>query len=155
MITQFERLDRAIVRWMGDNGIAALRISLGIVFLWFGALKYFQHTSPAEKLASDTILVITAGHVGPLVSLPILATWECLIGIGLITGIAKRATLLLLFSQMLGTLLPLFFFPARTFTVVPFVPSLEGQYIIQNLVLISAGIVIGATVRGGAARDRV
>ena len=153
MSKAFDRIDRAVVRWMSDNGITALRISLGIVCLWFGVLKYFPHASPAERLASDTILVLTFGHVGPLVSLPLLATWECLIGIGLITGIAMRATLFLLFAQMLGTLLPLFFFPARTFASVPFVPTLEGQYIIKNLVLISAGIVIGATVRGGSARD--
>ena len=151
----FERMDRAIVSWMGANGITVLRLSLGIVFLWFGLLKYFPHQSPAETLASETILVLTFGHVGPHVSLPILATWECLIGLGLIAGLAKRLTLFLLFTQMLGTLLPLFFFPTRTFESIPFVPTLEGQYIIKNLVLISAGIVIGATVRGGAARDRV
>jgi uncharacterized membrane protein YkgB len=148
-------MDRAIVSWMGANGITFLRLSLGIVFFWFGILKYFPHQSPAETLAGETILVLTIGHVGPHVSLPILATWECLIGLGLIAGVAKRITLFLLFAQMLGTLLPLFFFPTKTFESIPFVPTLEGQYIIKNLVLISAGIVIGATVRGGAARDRV
>ena len=81
--------------------------------------------------------------------MPILASLECLIGLGLLTRVAMRITLLLLFVQMLGTLFPLFFFPRETFTSVPFVPTLEGQYIIKNLVLISAGIVIGATVRGG------
>jgi uncharacterized membrane protein YkgB len=155
MTTYFDRVDRAIVRWMRDNGVTALRLSLGIVFIWFGVLKYFPHESPAANLASNTILVLSFGHIGPHLSLPILATWECLIGIGLITGIAKRVTLLLMFAQMLGTLLPLFFFPAQTFASIPFVPTLEGQYIIKNLVLISAGIVIGSTVRGGAARDRV
>ena len=151
----FDRADRAIVRWMGDNGVTILRVSLGIVFLWFGLLKYSPHASPAEMLASNTILVLTVGHVGPGVSLPFLATWECLIGFGLISGVAKRVTLLLLFAQMLGTLLPLFFFPSQTFSSIPWVPTLEGQYIIKNLVLISAGIVIGATVRGGGAHDRV
>ena len=155
MITFFDRADRAIVRWMGDYGVTILRVSLGIVFFWFGVLKFFPHASPAENLASETILVLTFGHVGPALSLPLLATWECLIGLGLITGVAKRVTLFLLFAQMLGTLLPLFFVPAQTFSSIPFVPTLEGQYIIKNLVLISAGIVIGATVRGGGAHDRV
>jgi uncharacterized membrane protein YkgB len=155
MLDFFERADRAIVRWMSDHGVTILRVSLGIVFLWFGVLKYFPHASPAEVLASKTVLVLTFGHIGPTLSLQILATWECLIGLGLISGVAKRVTLLLLFTQMLGTLLPLFFFPAQTFSSIPFVPTLEGQYIIKNLVLISAGIVIGATVRGGGAHDRV
>jgi hypothetical protein len=60
-----------------------------------------------------------------------------------------RATLFLLALQMLGTLTPMLLFPAETWQVFPISPTLEGQYIIKNLVLISAGIVIGATVRGG------
>jgi hypothetical protein len=58
-------------------------------------------------------------------------------------------TLLLLFVQMPGTMMPLLLFPAETFRAFPYAPTLEGQYIIKNLVLVSAAIVIGATVRGG------
>jgi len=134
---------------MARNGVTFLRISLGIVFFWFGVLKFFPHASPAEELAGKTIAVLTFGHVQPNISLPILATWECLIGLGLLSGVALRVTIFLLFAQMAGTLLPLFFFPHETFTSFPFAPTLEGQYIIKNLVLISAGLVIGATVRGG------
>jgi hypothetical protein len=61
-----------------------------------------------------------------------------------------RGILLLLFLQMLGTMTPLFLFPGEVFTRIPWAPTLEGQYIIKNLVLISAGLVLGATVRGGA-----
>lgn len=85
----------------------------------------------------------------PQLSIYLLATWECLIGLGLITGWFMRATLLLLFLQMLGTITPVFFFPHEVFTRIPYAPTLEGQYIIKNIVLISAGLVIGATVRGG------
>jgi len=80
----------------------------------------------------------------------VLAAWECAIGLGLIAGVFMRATLLLLFLQMMGTITPLFFFPHETFILVPVAPTLEGQYIIKNMVLICAGLVIGATVRGGA-----
>jgi uncharacterized membrane protein YkgB len=145
----FDRVDRMIAGWMARHGITLLRTTLGIVFIWFGALKFFPHLSPAETLASRTIFELTDGRIGPALSMPVLATWECLIGLGLVTGIAMRATLLLLFLQMVGTLLPLFFFPRETFASVPFLPTFEGQYIIKNIVLISAGIVIGATVRGG------
>jgi hypothetical protein len=79
----------------------------------------------------------------------ILAVWECLIGIGLIFNLFMRATLFLLWVQMLGTITPIFFFPGEVFTVFPYAPTLEGQYIIKNIVLVSAGLVIGATVRGG------
>ena len=72
-----------------------------------------------------------------------LAAWECLIGIGLLTGRFLRATLLLLAVQMVGTMTPLFLFPDETFTRFPIAPTLEGQYIIKNLVLIGAAMVVG------------
>lgn len=144
-----KKVDPIITRWMARHGILFLRLSVGVVFFWFGVLKFFPGLSPAEALAGRTIEALTFGVLPPSQSLPILATWECLIGLGLITGVAPRATLLLLFLQMPGTLLPLFFFPAETWIRPPFVPTLEGQYIIKNLVLVSAGIAIGATVRGG------
>jgi uncharacterized membrane protein YphA (DoxX/SURF4 family) len=144
-----DRADPAIVSWMAKNGVTLLRVSLGLVFLWFGALKFFPGLSPAQELAGRTISDLTLGFVAPAVSLPVLAIWECLIGLGLVTGRFLRLTLLLLFLQMPGTLTPLVLYPNETFTLFPIAPTLEGQYIIKNFVLISAGIVVGATVRGG------
>jgi uncharacterized membrane protein YphA (DoxX/SURF4 family) len=134
---------------MARVGIPFLRISLGFVFLWFGVLKFFPGLSPAQDLATRTIATLTFGLIPSNVSILVLAAWEALIGIGLITGVFMRATLLLLFLQMLGTITPIFFFPHDVFTRVPYAPTLEGQYIVKNMVLISAGLVIGATVRGG------
>ena len=142
-----EPLDKRLVAWMGHHGPTLTRLALGIVFTWFGALKFFPGTSPAESLATDTILRLTGGNVSREVALLVLAIWEVLIGIGLLTGRLLRLTLLLLFLQMAGTLLPLLFFPAKTFDRFPIVPTLEGQYIIKNIVLIAAAIVVGATVR--------
>ena len=149
----FDTVDRQITKWMARYGIVFLRISVGLVFLWFGALKFFPGMSPAQDLAIRTIQVMTLGLVPAQVALYTLATWETLIGVGLILGVFMRETLLLLFLQMLGTLTPLVFFPQETFTLFPIAPTLEGQYIIKNLVLISAGIVMGATVRGGRIID--
>ncbi|HET7090325.1 MAG TPA: DoxX family membrane protein [Anaerolineae bacterium] len=139
-----------ITGWMARHGIPFLRMSLGIVFFWFGVLKFFPGLSPAQDLATRTIDILTFGLIPAHLSMLVLATWECLIGLGLIFGVFLRATLLLLFLQMLGTILPIFFFPQEVFTRIPYAPTLEGQYIIKNVVLIGAGIVIGATVRGGA-----
>ncbi|NJN14913.1 MAG: DoxX family protein [Oscillochloris sp.] len=146
---QFERLDTRITVWMADHSVAFLRIGLGIVFLWFGALKLFPGLSPAQDLATRTIEVLSLGLIAPALSLPILALWECMIGIGLISGRWMRATLLLLLLQMLGTVTPLVLFPTEVFSQVPYAPTLEGQYIIKNIVLVSAALVIGSTVRGG------
>ena len=148
-ISRIDPLDRAITGWMARYGPGLLRHSLGIVFLWFGALKFFPGLSPAQSLATRTIEVLSGDLVAPAVSLPLLATWECMIGLGLLFGVWLRAVLLLLWLQMLGTLTPLVFFPGEVFVRVPLVPTMEGQYIIKNLVLITAGVVVGATVRGG------
>jgi uncharacterized membrane protein YphA (DoxX/SURF4 family) len=142
-------VDQRLTRWMARNGLFLLRWSLGVIFLWFGVLKFFPGTSPAESLAARTIGVITFGLLAPRVSVIILALWESIIGLGLLIGVGMRITLFLLFAQMIGTITPLFFFPGETFIQTPWVPTLEGQYIIKNVVLISAGLVLGATVRGG------
>jgi uncharacterized membrane protein YphA (DoxX/SURF4 family) len=145
----FDPLDARITAWMARHGLPLLRISVGIVFLWFGVLKFFPGLSPAQDLAIRTTEILTFGLLSPRVAILLLATWECLIGVGLMFGIFLRATLLLLFVQMLGTMTPIFLFPDEVFTRIPYAPTLEGQYILKNLVLISAGLVIGATVRGG------
>ncbi|OGN84945.1 MAG: hypothetical protein A2X23_01615 [Chloroflexi bacterium GWC2_73_18] len=147
---RYDRLDLAITSWLARAGIVVLRLGLGFVFLWFGLLKFFPGLSPAQDLATRTIEQLTLGAVGPDVSLPILATWESLIGLGLLSGRFLRATLFLLAVQMLGAATPLLLFPAETFTRFPHAPTLEGQYIIKNVVLVGAAMVIGATVRGGS-----
>lgn len=149
---RLEPLDIRITTWMAVHGITLTRIALGVVFLWFGAIKFVPGWSPAADLAARTIEQITFGIVPPEIGLPVLAAWESLIGIGLLLGRFLRLTLLLLFVQMPGTMLPLVLFPTETFIAFPYTPTLEGQYIVKNLVLIAAAIVVGATVRGGELR---
>ena len=147
-----EPLDRVDVRITGTLarfGVPAVRIALGIVFLWFGVLKFFPNLSPAELLAARTIELLSLGTVQPNLSLPVLAAWESVIGIGLIVGRWLRGILFLLAVQMAGTFTPLVLLPEETWRVFPIVPTLEGQYIIKNIVLIGAAMVVGATVRGG------
>jgi uncharacterized membrane protein YkgB len=139
-----DRLDQRVTTWMGRYGLTMMRVALGIIFFWFGALKLFPGMSPAEDLVRNSVFFIDPGLFQP-----VLALWEMAIGIGLITGYFMRVTLLLLFLQMPGTLLPVFVTPAAVFTSFPFGLTLEGQYIVKNLALITAGIVLGSTVRGG------
>src|SRR3990172_8003125 len=122
--TLFDRVDVNVTNWMARFGIMLLRVSLGIVFFWFGVLKFFPGLSPAQDLATRTIDILTFGLIPPNVSILVLATWECLIGIGLILGLFMRATLLLLFLQMLGTMTPIFFFPQEVFTRISYAPTL-------------------------------
>jgi len=146
---QIENVDIRITGTLARVGVPVIRIALGIVFLWFGVLKFFPNLSPAEDLAARTIERLSFGAIQPAVSLPVLAAWESLIGIGLILNRWMRGVLFLLAVQMAGTFTPLVLFPDETFSVWPLVPTLEGQYIIKNIVLIGAAMVVGATVRGG------
>ncbi|NTW24010.1 MAG: DoxX family membrane protein [Lentimicrobium sp.] len=147
--SRFENVDFKITNWMAENGIYILRLSIGLIFVWYGVLKFFPEVSSAENIASVTIEKLSFGLINGRLAMFILATWETLIGLGLLSGLFLRETLLLLFLQMLGTLTPLLLFPEITFKHFPFVPTLEGQYIFKNLVIIASGIVIGSTVRGG------
>lgn len=140
-----DTLDRSITHWMATHGITALRISIGVIFFWFGALKLIPGLSPAEALITSTL-----GAMVPMgLFIPFLAIWEMVIGLGFITGKFMRVTILLMFLQMGGTISPLFLNPDAVWTTFPFALTLEGQYIIKNLVLVSAALVVGATVRGG------
>lgn len=140
----FDTIDRSITRWMARYGLSILRLGLGIVFFWFGALKLVPGLSPAEELVRNTTY-----FVDPDLFLPVLALWEMVIGLGLIFGKFMRITLFLLFLQMAGTALPLVILPDAVWTAFPYGLTLEGQYIVKNLVLIGAALVLGATVRGG------
>ena len=142
--------EKKITQWMARHGIDFLRVSLGIIFIWFGFLKYFPGLSPIEDLAVRTMSVLTFGLFSEKITYIGLATLECLIGVGLLTRKYLKIILILLLFQMIGTIAPVFVFPGEVFNIIPIVPTLAGQYIIKNLIIISAAVVIGGTVRGGA-----
>lgn len=145
----FDSVDVSITRWLARRSIAILCVGLGVVFFWFGVLKLFPDLSPAQALAARTIDALTLGLAPSGSSMVLLAILECAIGLGLITGRFMRLTLLLLAFQMVGAVSPLVLFPDEVFDRIPYAPTLEGQYIIKNVVLVGAGLVIGSTVRGG------
>ena len=143
MLKRFDQIDRGIAGWMERYGFFFLRFSLGAVFIWFGILKPLG-LSPAMELVERTVYWFP-----PQLFAPILGWWEVAIGLGLLFRPLIRGALFLMFLQMPGTMLPLVLLPEVCFSQFPFAPTLEGQYIIKNLVLISAGIVVGGTVRYG------
>ncbi|MGK0309218.1 MAG: putative membrane protein YkgB [Lentimonas sp.] len=142
-------LDKTIVDYLQKYGVLALRLSLAVIFIWFGLLKPMG-LSPAEELVKNTVY-----WVSPDVFLPILGYWEALIGFFLLWRPTIRIALFLLFIQMPGTVLPLILLPEACFTQPPFGLTLEGQYIIKNLILISAAIVVGGTVRRRSSDEKL
>ena len=150
----FQRVDPIITGWMNKNGLFLLRISIGIVFVWFGVLKFFPGVSAAQDLAIRTIELLTFGLVPEVLIINGLALRAVVIGIRLITGKFMRETLLLLFLQMMGTFTPIFLFPGEVFNHIPYAPTLEGQYIIKNIVIISAALVLGGALRNRTLKNQ-
>ncbi len=134
--------------WLTKNAMNLLRISIGIIYVWFGALKFYPNLSPADQLAKDTIWLITFGLIPNNVSIILLALWETLLGAVLIIGVWKRAVFYILLIHMICTFVPLFFFTDISFTDSPYAFTLVGQYIMKNLIIICAALVLNAHARG-------
>lgn len=134
--------DRAAVRFMECRGVDALRIALAIVFLWFGALKVLDR-SPVEDIVKETVFFLPGDTFFFL-----LGCWEIVIGVGLLVWIAPRVTLVLFWMQMGGTFLTLAVLPELSFQGGnPLLLSVLGEFVVKNLVLVSAGLAIGASIR--------
>ncbi|WP_420455111.1 hypothetical protein [Rubrivirga sp.] len=151
-----DRLDDRVARFMRRHGVRLLRYAIGVVFVWFGALKLVPGLSPAEALVKATV-----PFVDPDVFYPVLAVWEILIGAMLLVRPLARGALLLLALQMPGTFLPFVVLPEVCFSTWPlgspldlFALTLEGQYIVKNIVLIAAGLVVGGTVRRASSAEQ-
>jgi len=133
-------LDSKISAWMDKYCQALMRMSLALIFIWFGLLKPLG-MSPEEELIKNTVYFFP-----PDIVLFVLGCWEVTIGIGLLYRPLLRLALLLLLIELPGTFLPLIVLPEICFHSVPFGLSLEGQYIVKNLFLIGAAFVIGSKV---------
>lgn len=125
-----------------NQTIKLIRLSLGIIFLWYGMLKFFPTLSPAEELATRTIDIMFFELINPLLSIKLLAILEISIGIGFLFGFYTRVVVLVFIGHMICTFAPLFLLPELSFTHAPFAFTLVGQYIVKNIVFILAGILI-------------
>ena len=131
-----------MIRFMTVRGVSLLRVCLGIIFCWFGVLKVLGQ-SPVAALVAHTVY-----WVSPAFFIPFLGLWEIAIGIGLVCKLALRLTLLLFWLQMAGTFLVLVIRPDTAFLHSnPLLLTLEGEFVIKNLALIAAGVVVGSTVK--------
>ncbi len=140
--TTWRRFDNAMIRFMTAYGIRLLRSALGFTFIWFGALKIVG-LSPVAGLVAKT-----AYWIRPELFVPFLGVWEVAVGLGLLFGVGLRLILFLFWLQMAGTLLVLVLHPGLSFqSGNPLLLTMTGEFVIKNLVLIAAGLVVGGTVR--------
>jgi uncharacterized membrane protein YkgB len=135
------RIDSILIPWLRRWSLPVLRVSLGLVFVWFGALKVFGVTPVFDLVAS------TVYWVDPDWFVPALGVAEILIGIGLVGGWLLRWVLLAFVAQMVGTALVFVTLPEVAFQDGnPLRLTVEGEFVIKNLVLLAAGLVVGATI---------
>jgi uncharacterized membrane protein YkgB len=141
-------VEHACQRWLIAYSVAVLRISVGAVFLAFGALKFFPGVSPAQSLVEATTGILTLGLVPGPVALVGVAMLECVIGLLLISGRGLRVGVYLLGLQVGGILSPLVLLPGRLFAGPHGAPTLEGQYVLKDVVIAGAALVLAATLHG-------
>lgn len=140
-----KRYDSVLISLMDKVGLTFLRFAIGVVFIWFGALKTVGELSPAYDLVAATVYWLT-----PEIIVPLLGLWEIAIGLAFLFTPLTRIAILLLALQMPGTFLPLVLLPEVCFTVFPVGLTLEGQYIVKNLVIIGSALVIGSRVQAAS-----
>lgn len=119
-----------------------LALSIGIVYLWFGILKFFPGASPAEGLAKETIDLLTFGLIPSNISYFILAFWETSLGILLILNIRNRFVIMGALLHIVCTFSPLFLLPQLSYNSNVITLTLIGQYIIKNVIIIAVLITI-------------
>ncbi|MDO6605081.1 doxx family protein [Arenibacter palladensis] len=126
---------------LSQNG-RILGISIGIIYLWFGLLKFFPGLSPADILAKQTISLLTFNSIPENIGILLLAIIEVAIGLCLIFKIQLKIVIIAALIHLVLTFIPVVFFPEISFSQAPFSLTLVGQYIIKNIVIISALFLI-------------
>jgi len=146
-------VEAAVIGWLHRHSVTLLRLSMGVVIFGFGILKYFPGVSPAENLIATITHLLTFGLVPGRLAMVLLATVECAIGLSLITNRGLRATIYLLVVWVLGILSPTVLLPGRLFSGPDHAPTLEGQYVLKDIILLGASLVIAAATLGRPVRQ--
>jgi uncharacterized membrane protein YkgB len=138
------KIDLKIIAWLRKSFLPMARLAIFVVYFWFGILKLFEQ-SPATPLA-QAFVSKTLGAANFGWSFKALAIYECIIGILFLFPKMTRIVIPLLLIHMAIVCLPLFIVPDLAWSK-PFVPTLEGQYIIKNLAIIALAIGVAAQTK--------
>lgn len=144
LIYRIGLVENSLLKWADINSHSFLRVTIGIVYILYGGLKLFPHYSPAEQLAVDTIEKLSLGFLSGSPAIISLGIMEILIGLCLVFRFRLRWIIYAAIGHIMGTFLPVFFFPEAIFTDAPISLSLVGQYIMKNLIIIGALFVLYA-----------
>ena len=135
-------IDAEFILWMRRHSVMLLRIAIGLVYVWFGALKLFPGLSPAEPLIKGAYAFLPANLMQPFIAF--IGAFEVVIGILFMYGRLPRITTVLMLMQMGGAMSPIVLAPHLIWASFPAVYTLEGQYVFKDIILIAAALVISA-----------
>ncbi|MCV9385537.1 doxx family protein [Reichenbachiella ulvae] len=137
-----QRMDFGLHSISERFGLLFMQWAIGLIYIWFGMLKFFPGLSPAEILAANTLDTLAMGLVSKDLLLRGLAIFEVLLGVLLITRIKSKLIIAALLMHMFGTFMPILIFPNEVFSAPPFGFTIVGQYIMKNFVIIGAALVL-------------
>ena len=143
-----QAIDATVHGWLRAHSIMLLRMSVGLVILAFGVLKFFPDVSPAEELTIKTTDALSFDLVPGHIAIVIVASLETIVGLLLISGRFLRPAVYLLAGQLIGVLAPLVLFTGRLFDGPHGAPTLEGQYVLKDIIIVAAGFVVASTLPG-------
>jgi len=135
---------------LAAHSITVLRVSLGVVFLVFASFKFVSGASPAENLAIATVDKLTFGMVSGDSALLLTALTETVIGITLLTGKFVKIGLIVMAGAFVGIMSPLVLFPDQMWADNG--PTLTGQYVFKDIVLVAGALVVAAHALGARLR---
>jgi uncharacterized membrane protein YphA (DoxX/SURF4 family) len=136
-------------RYYTDHPHLLLRVAIGVIYIWFGVLKFAAGVSPAATLATSTMSALTFGTVPADVSRPLLGVFETLIGLSFLAGRLRRLTLVAFLAHIAGAMSSLVLCVNIVWRHVPLEPTLAGQYVLKDLVLLAAGLLVLTTPQVG------
>jgi uncharacterized membrane protein YphA (DoxX/SURF4 family) len=150
ILRTYTNFEGGLVNWLEENGTLLARVAMLVVYFWFGILKLFG-LSPANEmvrnLQAKTLPFLTFDQF-----IVLFALFEMLIGILFLIPKATRVAIVLFAAHMVTTTMPLLLLPEMTWQKA-LVPTMEGQYIIKNVVLIALAANLGASLRRGISRS--
>jgi putative oxidoreductase len=151
LLRRLKAYDRNMRQLLGRASPILLRISLAVVFVWFGALKVAGVSAVGGLVAATVPFLDSAWFV------PVLGIVEILVGVAFATGRLLRVVLPVFAAHMAGTFLVLITLPDVAFQGAnPLVLTAVGEFVVKNLVLLTAGLVVASGVKplGAAAGGR-
>jgi len=136
-------IDERVIALLRRHAPTVMRWALGLVFVWFGALKV-ANVTPVAQLVADTLALVP---IPSSVLVPALGGFEIVVGLALVTGRFLRPVLAAMVGHLIGTFLVLVVQPQVAFQDGnPLLLTTEGEFVVKNLVLIAGALLVAAAL---------